>query len=326
MKTIDNDIKYGQLKNVYLLYGEERYLLRQYRDKLKNAILPPDDTMNFASFEGTGLDILEITNLADTLPFFAEHRLIMIENSKLFKKAGEELAEYLSTMPDTTYIIFVEDEVDVKSKLFKEVKKHGSTVEFVTPKEDMLQKWIVKRIAKEGKNISQSTYQRFIAKTGTDMENIDKELEKLLCYTLDKEIIELKDVEAVTTEQISNKVFEMVDSIASHKQKHALDLYYDLLALKEEPMEILSLICRHFNILSIVKVMSNQGFANKEISTSAGCPEWAVRKYQAQARSFSVEQIKQAISDGVSYEEAVKTGRMNSQMAVELFIVQYSKS
>ena len=228
-------------------------------------------------------------------------------------------------MPSTTYLIFVEDEVDGKNKLFREVKKHGSAVEFVTPKDEMLQKWIGKRISAEGKNITQSTYQRFIAKTGTDMENIDKELEKLFCYTLDKDIIELEDVEAITTEQISNKVFEMVDSIASHRQKHALDLYYDLLAIKEEPMEILALICRHFNILSIVKVMSHQGFGNKDIATQASCPEWAVRKYQSQTKAFSLDQIKQAISDGVSYEEAVKTGRMNSQMAVELFIVQYSK-
>lgn len=325
MKTIDNDIKYGQLKNIYLLYGEERYLLRQYRDKLRKAIVPLDDTMNFTSFEGTGLNMEEIITLAETLPFFAERRLIMIENTKLFKKGGDELAEYLGKLPETTYMIFVEEEVDGKTKLTKAVKKYGTAVEFTTPKEDMLQRWIIKRISQEGKNITQSTYQRFLSKTGNDMENIDKELEKLLCYTMDKEVIEMEDVEAITTEQISNKVFEMVDAIANHNQKRALDLYYDLLALKEEPMEILALMSRHFNILSIVKVMSNQGFSNKEIAPQAGCPDWAVKKYQAQARSFRVEQIKQALVDGVSYEEAVKTGRMDKQMAVELFIVQYSK-
>ena len=64
------------------------------------------------------------------------------------------------------------------------------------------------------------------------MENIEKELEKLICYAMDKEVIEPADVEAITTEQISNKVFEMVDAIASHNQRHAMDLYYDLLTLK----------------------------------------------------------------------------------------------
>ena len=63
---------------------------------------------------------------------------------------------------------------------------------------------------------------------------------------------------------------------------------------------------------------------SQNIATKAGCPEWAVSKYQGQCRSFTMEQLKQAIKDGVDYEEAVKTGRMNDQMAVELFIVQYS--
>ena len=49
MKTIDNDIKTGQFKQIYLLYGEEQYLIRQYRDKLKHALAADDDTMNFSA-------------------------------------------------------------------------------------------------------------------------------------------------------------------------------------------------------------------------------------------------------------------------------------
>lgn len=326
MKTIDNDIKNGQLKKVYLLYGAERYLIRQYRDRLKRALSSPDDTMNFSSFEGADINVKEIIDLAETLPFFADQRLILIEDSKLFQKGGDELGEYLANLPETTYFVFVESEVDKRSRLFKAVTKAGNAVEFVTQTDETLKKWIVGRIGKEGKNITQAAFQSFISKTGTDMENIEKELEKLICYTMEKEVIEPADVEAITTEQISNKVFEMVDAIAGHKQKLALDLYYDLLALKEPPMRIMYLIVRQFQILLTVKVMSNQGFGNKEIASKAGCPEWAVRKYQGQAKAFNLDQIKAAIADGVNYEEAVKTGRMNDQMAVELFIVKYSKS
>jgi len=325
MKTIDNDIKLGQLKSAYLLYGEERYLIRQYKEKLKKALISPEDTMNFSVFEGDDINIKEIIDLAETLPFFADRRVIFLENSKLFKKGGDDLGEYLSDAPDTTFFVFVEEEVDKRSKLYKAVTKYGNAIEFVTQTDETLMKWVGGRISKEGKNITQAAYQSFISKTGTDMENIEKELEKLICYTMDKEVIEPADVEAITTEQISNKVFEMVDAIASHKQKHALDLYYDLLALKEAPMRILYLITRQFQIMMTVKVMSNQGFGNKDIAGKAGCPEWAVRKYQGQAKSFSLDQIKAAIEEGVSYEEAVKTGHLGDQIAVELFIVKYSK-
>lgn len=325
MKSIDADIKQGQLKNAYLLYGKERYLIRQYRDKLKKAISPSDDTMNVTTFEGEGLDIKEVIGLAETLPFFAEHRLIIVEDSKLFKKGGDELAEYLKQIPESTYLIFIEEEVDKRSKIYKALSKTGRAIEFGVQSDEILMKWVVGKIGREGKNITQSAYQRFIQKTGTDMENIEKELEKLLCYVMEKDVIEPQDVEAITTEQISNKVFEMVDAIAMHKQKHAMDLYYDLLALKEAPMRILFLITRQFQILLTVKVMSNQGFGNKEIAAKAGCPEWTVRKYQSQAKAFSLDRIKQALKDGVSYEESVKTGRMNDRMAVELFIVEYSR-
>ena len=110
MKTIDNDIKFGQLKKVYVLYGEERYLVKQYRDKLKKALSDPEDTMNFSAFEGEDINVKEIIDLAETLPFFAERRVILIENSKLFKKGGDELGEYLENIPETTYFVFVEEE------------------------------------------------------------------------------------------------------------------------------------------------------------------------------------------------------------------------
>jgi DNA polymerase-3 subunit delta len=183
---------------------------------------------------------------------------------------------------------------------------------------------VLGRLKREGKGITQQAYQSFIDKTGTDMENIDRELEKLICYTLDKDVIEPSDVAAVTTEQTQNKIFEMVDAISSHQQKKALDLYYDLLALREPSMRILYLITRQFHLLAIVKAMGNQGFGNRDIAAKAGCPEWAVRKYQAQCRGFSLEQLRRAVEDGTEYEEAVKTGRLDDQMAVELFIVQYS--
>ncbi len=280
--------------------------------------------MNFSSYEGEDINQKEIIDLAETLPFFAERRLILIEDSGLLKKSGEELAEYLGGAPDTTFFLFVEEEIDKRSKLYKALVKIGSAVEFGEQKDETLSRWVIGRLRREGKNITQNAYRLFISKTGTDMENIDRELEKLICYCMDKETIVPEDVEAVTAEQTQNKVFDMVDAIASHQQKKALDLYYDLLALKEPAMRIMYLITRQFHILMSVKAMTNQGFGNKDIAGKAGCPEWAVRKYQSQCREYSLDQLKQAVKDGTEFEEAVKTGRMNDQMAVELFIIQYS--
>lgn len=326
MKTIDNDIKNGQLKHIYLLYGEERYLIRQYRDKLKKAIIDPDDTMNIASYEGSDIDVKDLIIAADTMPFFAEHRLILVQDSKLFKKNTDLLAKYFENIPETTYFVFVEDEVEEKTRIFKAASKYGSMVKFITPKEDILRRWIIGRIAKEGKDITKAAYQSFIDKTGTDMENIEKELEKLICYTMDKKAIEAADVDAVTTEQISSKIYELVNVISNHQQKQALDMFYDLLSQKEKPSRILYSLTKHFDTLLTIKIMSSQGFHSREMENRTGLKDWMIRKYMGQTRAFSVELLKKAVQDGVEYETAIKTGRMEEQMALELFIIQYSKA
>lgn len=324
MKTIDNDIKMGQLKNVYLLYGTEDYLKRQYRDKLKHALVEPDDTMNFSAYEGKDINPKELIDLSETLPFFKEKRMILVENSGFFKSSCDDLAEYMSQVPESTCFVFVEEEVDKRSKLFKAASRAGSAVEFETPKEDMLIRWILGRIQREGKKITQSVMQLFLSKTGSDMENIDKELEKLICYTLDKTEISAADVEAICTGQTENKIFEMIDAISAKNQKKALDLYYDLLALKEAPMRILFLIARQFQNLLLIKSMSAKGYPAVSIAKTAGMPSFAVQKNLRQAGAFKINQLKEAIEDCGQAEEDVKTGRMADQLAVELLIVKYS--
>lgn len=326
MRTIDEDIKTGQFKQIYLLYGNEAYLKKQYKDKLKKAMADAEDTMNFSAFEGKDINVKEVIDLAETLPFFAERRVILIENSGFFKNAADEMAEYIKQVAPTTYFLFVEEEVDKRSKMYKAVKNAGKIVEFAEQNEDVLTRWVLGRLKREDKKITGSVMQLFLSKTGTDMGNIDRELEKLFCYTMGRDVITAEDVEAVTTEQISNKIFDMVNAVAEHNQKKALDLYYDLLALKEPPMRILFLISRQFQILFNVKSATAKRVDNRTIAQKAGIPEFAVRRNQAQARNFTQEQLRQALEDGVFYEEAVKTGRMNDQMAVELFLLTYSKA
>lgn len=326
MKTIDEDIKNGQFRQSYLLYGEEVYLKKQYRDKLVKAMTTEGDTMNFSVFEGKDINPGELVDLAETLPFFADRRVILVEDSGFFKNSCDILAEYLPAMNESTCFIFVESEVDKRSKTYKAMKKSGAIIEFATQNEALLTRWVLGRIGRENKKITQSVLQLFLSKTGFDMSNVDRELEKLLCYTLKKEVIEAVDVEAVVTAQIDNKIFEMVDAISGHNQKKALDLYYDLLTLKEAPMRILFLITRQFRILGEVKELTGKGYGSYDIAKKVGVPEFAVRKYQSQTKNYTEEQLRQSLEDGVRAEEEVKTGRLNEKIAVEIFIVKYSKA
>ena len=325
MKNLVQDLKTGNFKHIYLLTGEEVYLRSQYKKKLQEALVSPDDTVNINFYQGKGISVQELIDQAETMPFFSERRLLVIEDSGFFKSASPELAEYLEQVPETTYFLFVENDVDKRGKLYKTVKKNGAVAEFSSQTEDTLMRWILGILKKEQKNITRPTMELFLEKTGTDMNQISMELEKLLSYTLGKEIITAEDVEAVCTTQTVNQIFEMINAMAQKNQRRALDLYYDLLALKEAPMRILYLIARQFNQIMQISELSSQGLGREAIAEKLGIQSFIVRNGLRYARSFSQEQLRYAVETAVQTETDVKTGKLDEKLAVELVIVEMSK-
>ena len=122
MNTLQQHIKQKEFSKVYLLYGEEDYLKKMYKDSLKAAIISDDLTMNYSYYEGKNIDVNEVIEKAGTLPFFNDRRLIIIENSDLFS-VQNLLSDRLNTLPESTHIIFVEKKVYKISKLYKQIKK-----------------------------------------------------------------------------------------------------------------------------------------------------------------------------------------------------------
>ena len=136
-----------------------------------------------------------------------------------------------------------------------------------------------------------------------------------------KEEIEVRDIEAICTTQITNKIFEMVEAVAVRNQKKALDYYYDLLALKEPPMRILYMLTKQFRSLLVVQSLMRRGMAQKQVASEAGLHPFVAGKCMRQCRSFSQDQLKDILELGVELETDVKTGRMKDTTCVELFIL-----
>ncbi|MCI9034608.1 MAG: DNA polymerase III subunit delta [Lachnospiraceae bacterium] len=325
MKRIAQDIKNGQFNNIYLLYGEEAYLRRQYRDNLKKALVAEDDTLNCTSYSGKDINVNEIVDIAGTMPFFAERRVIIIENSGWLKSGEDRMVDLIKNLPDTTYIVFVESEVDKRSKLYKAVTAKGYAALCEMQDETMLKKWIMGLLKKENKRITPDALNLLLDKTGTNMENIRREVEKLVCYRYFDEGITVEDVEALCIVQVQNKIFDMVEAVAQKRQKEALDWYYDLLALKEAPMKILALISRQFHMLLQVKEMRQKGYPEADIAKQTGLNAYYLKKkYIPQAAQFQISQLETALRKCVEAEEDVKTGRMQDILSVELIIVGLS--
>lgn len=225
---------------------------------------------------------------------------------------------------ETSFFVFAEKEIDKRSKLFKSVSAKGRAVEFKPQDEAILKRWILGILKKENKKITEWDLDFFLDKTGSGMENISKELEKLVCYCMDREAVTGGDIEAVCTRQINNQIFDMMNAIAEKRQKEAMNLYYDLLTLKEPPMRILFLLARQFNLLLQVRELKKKGYPVKTIGEAVGLPGFIAGKYVSQAAKFSTKALRQAVTDCVEAEEAVKTGKMNDVLSVELLLIRYS--
>ncbi len=324
MKVIKEHIKTGNFKSFYLLYGSEEYLKKLYRDKLRNAILKDEGDMNYSHFEGNGIDPKKIAEVAQTLPFFSEKRLIIIENSGFFKNQNE-LSELIKELPDSTIIIFIEEEIDKRSKLFKFLRDQGTVSEMNGLDEKNLKLFVASLLEQEKRKITEATITYLLDKTGSDMTNICNEIDKLISYTEGRDVITVQDVDAVITTQITGKIFLMIDAIGSKQPNKALELYYDLLSVREKPMSILFLMIRHFNIMLQAKNLQALGYNSASISELVSVPPFAVNKYLGQGKNFSMKKLKEALEFGADIEEQIKTGRMIEKIGVELFIVTFSK-
>lgn len=325
MKTINQDIEKNEIRQFYLLFGVEDYLKRQYRDKLVKALVDTEDTMNYNYFEGNNFQLQSVLDLGETLPFFSENRVLVLENSGLFKKTPEDVEKRLEQFPESTYVIFVEKEVDKRNRLYKWIGKHGYASEMNTPDEKMLITWVKSLCKAEGKQIEDAAIFYFVEHMGTDMLLLKNELEKLFCYRYDSKIITVEQIREVCVSQASDKMFEMLDAIGGHNQDKALLLYHDLLALREPAMRVLYMLTRHFHILMQMSVLMSEGKDNKMMAAACGIPPFSVKKYAAQAGKYSYEKLKNMVEKCQATDQGIKTGMVQDIVGVELLIVEFSQ-
>ncbi|WP_027430589.1 DNA polymerase III subunit delta [Lachnospira multipara] len=323
MKEIAKDIKSGEFKKAYLIYGEETYLIKRYKEKLKQALVG-DDTMNYVYYEGESIDVDDLISSCDTMPFFSDRKTIIVENSGFFKKSNDKLANYIKELPDYLVLIFVEKEIDKRNKLYKAVQSIGYVSEMSFQTSAVLKKWIVTVLGANQIKITSEACDEIIFRTGSNMELIKMELDKLEGYVADSKEVTINEVREIVSSQTESHIFEMIEALANHNQKRALSLYYELLMLKEAPLKILFLIVRQFNGILQTKELTNRHLSNKEIASALKLPPFVIGKYQSQAKNFSLEEIKDALEFFAEIDESAKQGRISDRMGVELAIVKYS--
>lgn len=330
MKELKKQWKNGEFKRCYLFYGTEAYLIKNYEKALTAAILPAgSEMMNHDIFEEKRATAGAIMDAAQTLPFLNEKRFITIRNSGFFQKGntkeeGEKLIDYLTQLPESVCILFIEEKVEKNSRLYKAIVKNGEAIEFKIPGEKELATWIKKECGKYGVAIETSVIQFFLQTVESDMESIEGELQKLLAYKDNNGTIEVNDIKEVCTPSLEAKVFDLVRAVAEEKPEKAISIYRNLLLLKESPYMVLSLITRQFRMILTSSLLFEEGVPNSQIAEKLEIRDFAVKEYIRQAKRFSKEGWKIALEDCLKTDLDIKMGRVAEAAAVELLIMKYS--
>ena len=320
MKRIVADIKNQTFKNMYLIYGPERYLCRYYTNELAKALGDIKDEMNSSVFSGNKIDIPKIIDIAQTLPFFAPRRLIVIKDSGVFKSSNDMLAEYLKNPSEDTFFVFCEEEVDKRNKVYKTVLENGYVALMDKLSTDALEKWAAKYFADNGKKITGTNMRFFIESIGTDMDTIRNESDKIISYLGDREIIEREDIEEIVSVNITARIFDMTDCIAAGNVGGAMKVYADLIELKEAPESIMFSIIKMFKQLYEIKTFKGSA----DVAKTLGMNPYVVTKYTRVAKNFTKERLLEATNYGAQLVEDVRTGKMDKFMSVELFVIKYA--
>lgn len=330
MKDLNKDIKTGKFRTCYLFWGKENYLKKKYEDSIKKAFVQDgSEFMNYDIFEDKKIPASRIIDSLETLPFLAEKRLVLVKDSGLFhtgrKEDSEKLADYISKIPESSCLLFVEDEIDKRGKLYKSVVKYGFPLEFKTPDEKSLIRWVTDELNKEQIQIEGSTAAYFIRTIESNMEAISSELKKISAYIGKSGNVTKKEIDEICIPSFEAKIFDLVAAIGNKKPDIALEIYRNMILMKESPIMILTMITRQFRLIYQSKLLIQSENGTAEIAQRLGQREFIVRECIKQAKNFSAEKLKKAIEDCLKTDVNVKTGKMGGELAVELLILAYSK-
>lgn len=328
MKVLKEQIKTKNFEKVYLFCGTENYLKTYYEKQLKKAILTDSiELMNLDIFEGKFVEIEDIINALNTLPFMCEKRLVIIKNSNLFetgrKDDTEKIKNYLSNIPEYTCILFIEDEVDKRNKLYKTVQTKGHIVEFKSPSENELTLWIQKYVKSHKKTIDTKTAIYMLRTVSIDMEMLESEMKKLVSYTSNNDI-NSKDIDTICSKSLETKIFDMLDAIGNKNTEAALKIYNNMLVYKESPIKILTMIIRQFRLLIQTHFLNSNGYNIDAISKRLEQRSFVIRGLLNQCKNFSSELLMNALEDCLETDISIKTGTISGETGIELLIIKYS--
>jgi len=337
-----NSLKKGAVAPVYIFYGEETYLREQAVARFKEHLVHDESGMNYDLMDGEAVTPADIVARAETHPFFADKRLVVVRNPVFFKPAGKSgknaaeadeevknsekempLLNYLKNPLISTCLIFTTGEpVDKRKKLFQLIKKNGQAIDFTLLSRGELTRWLAQKAGAAGKRFTPEAADAFLESAGPSLQKLMLELDKLFNYTAGCEVITPVDVHQVCLPGVEENIFAIVDALGNKRCGEALAGIREMLAAKEPPLRLLSMITRQFRLLLQVQELMERGYPAREISARLKMHPYVYKKIAAQCQNFDCVRLAGALESLLELDSAVKTGRQEFYPAIEAFLLK----
>ena len=330
MKEITAKLKKSEFDNFYLLYGTEPYLISFYENMIKNAFVDESGLNKIVYTEETFSIDEAIKNIVK-YPIFNEKKLIIFKNLNLFsKKNYADLITYFDEAKDYNIILIIEnenkdnykykDKYDEKNKLYKFINEQGTVLHLKDVDDNTIIKYIENKLGKYKKTINPLNISLIVKKCGKDLFSIQNEVEKIVAYVGDRNVIEKEDIERIITKNLQEQIFKLIDKINVGNKKEALEIYSNLPEKDTDNRYILSNIRNNYKKMLQIKDMFLNGMSNKEIAKNLNEPLWRVEKYQQVTKKMTIEEVMRKLIRIDDLDNRFMNGDINDNLLIELLI------
>lgn len=337
-KTFSKDIKSGEISNVILMHGEEQYLIDWAIDSLVNKYVNPSSKcMDYLSLKEENVTIDNIISASDTFSMFSERRVVVVKDFLPLKTASakgygkedvETLIDYIKKPNDSTILILTSEEIDKKLTLCKALISQGEEYDFSPIDKGDLQSFIKKNIKKAGKQIDSKNLRYMIELSGyynKDTEyrlyNLDNDIKKAVALSDTLDIGEEIIKDAISGD-IDTYIFNLIDAVSYNKKEDAYKILYNILSGGTDPFKILALLVSQFELMLSVKELREEGSNLIDISKILKIHEFRIKKAIGFSDKFSLNKIKETLTNIYQTDKMIKSGNLDSKLALELFIAK----
>lgn len=325
-------------KALFLICGSESYLKQQKKNELLRQFGAEENSLNFNVFSGREIDFLEVARLCDTMPFMSQWRVILIEDSGQMKLTPDkDLYEAASGLPESTALIFIEQETDAANALYKLVRETGEIHRFqkVSDKSGKeakaeqleVRRWAMEYLKKNHRKMDTKRMEELLELTGYDMENLKSELDKLISYTEGQDPaapIGSSDIQAICSRTLQDQVFELLAAKLSGNVSRALELFEEMLAMRISPLRVLFMLARQFNQVYLLKDLSGSSYqqlSDVQIAQKIGIKkDWQLRKLKEQSVRLGKQDARAYLELCAEMETRIKRGDLDGRIAVEMLL------